>query len=65
MKIWTQRLRDVLLARLGESSTWQGLGFIAVLCGARWAQGLDWGSALGGTLSALIKAILPDDLAEK
>ena len=57
-------LRDTILARMGESSTWQGIGFIVTLSGARWSQNLDWGSAaaLGGTVSALIKAVLPDAL---
>ena len=58
------KLRDTVLARMGESSTWQGIGFIVTLSGARWSQNLDWGSAaaLGGTVSALIKAVLPDAL---
>lgn len=61
------RLRDTILARMGESSTWQGIGFIITLTGARWSQNLDWGSAaaLGGTVSALIKATLPDALGDK
>lgn len=48
--------------RLGEASTWQGIGFIAVLCGARWAADLDWGAAaaLGGMVSGIIKAAFPD-----
>lgn len=67
MKIHFLKLRETVLARMGESSTWQGIGFLAVLCGARWAQGLDWGSAaaLGGTVSAIIKSVLPDDMADK
>ena len=58
------RLRDTLLDRLGESSTWQGLGFLLTLLGARWAGSLDWGAAaaLGGTVSAIIKSMLPDTL---
>ena len=58
------KLRDTILARMGESSTWQGIGFLVTLSGARWSQNLDWGSAaaLGGTVSALIKAVLPDSL---
>lgn len=52
------------LSRMGEASTWQGIGFIAALFGAKWAANLDWGSAaaLGGTVSAFIKAVFPDKL---
>ena len=52
------------LARMGESSTWQGLGFIATLAGVKWAADIDWGSAaaLGGLVSGLIKTFLPDTL---
>lgn len=55
---------QTLLARMGESSTWQGLGFLVTLCGGRWGAELDWGAAaaLGGTVSALIKSVLPDNL---
>jgi hypothetical protein len=67
MKTSFVRLRETVLSRMGESSTWQGIGFLAVLLGARWAQGLDWGAAaaLGGTVSALIKSVLPDNLEDK
>ena len=61
------KLRDAILERLGESSTWQGVGFLLTLLGARWAAGMDWGgaAALGGTVSALIKSVLPDNLKEQ
>jgi hypothetical protein len=46
------------LERLGESSTWQAIGFVVALISSKGA-GLDWGSgaALGGLLSAFIKAV--------
>lgn len=59
-----QRLINYALARAGEASTWQGIGFVAALCGARWAANLDWGAcaAFGGLVSAGIKAVFPDKL---
>lgn len=58
----TPRAIPYILDRLGESSTWQGLGFLAAVCGARWAANLDWGgaAALGGAVSAAIKTFFPD-----
>jgi NhaP-type Na+/H+ or K+/H+ antiporter len=46
------------LDRLGETSTWQGIGFLVALFTAKF-NGLDWGAcaALGGTLSAFIKTM--------
>lgn len=43
-----------LLDRLGEPSTWQGIGFVVALCGAKFGAGADWGQAagLGGAISA-------------
>lgn len=57
-----RRLRTVILDRLSENSTWQAIAFIATLLGAHWGKDLDWGAsaALGGTISALLKAALPD-----
>lgn len=51
-----------LLDRLGEPSTWQGIGFVVALCGAKFGAGADWGQAagLGGAISAAIKMLLPD-----
>lgn len=56
------RLVNYILARLGESSTWQGIGFAAGLAGARWINGMDWGAAaaFGGMISGMIKVMLPD-----
>lgn len=53
-----------VLDRMDEASTWQGLGFLAGLLGAHWAANLDWGgaAALGGTISAGVKAVFPDSL---
>lgn len=53
---------DYTLDRLGEPSTWQGIGFIVGLTGSKFGLGLDWGQAagLGGSISALIKMSLPD-----
>lgn len=60
-----ERLRialEFLAARLSEQSTWQGVGFLITLAGAKWAAGLDWGQAagLGGIVSAVLKMIFPD-----
>lgn len=46
------------LDRLGESTTWQAIGFVASLGGSRFA-GMDWGqgAALGGLVSAFIKTM--------
>lgn len=56
------RLRAYVLDRMGEASTWQGIGFLVSLFGVKWATSLDWGAAaaLGGTISAGIKAVFPD-----
>lgn len=55
-------LIEYFAARLGESSTWQGIGFCLTLGGAKWAADLDWGQAagLGGMASALLKIAFPD-----
>lgn len=60
-----QRFRNAaeyLAARLGEASTWQGIGFCLTLAGAKWAANLDWGQAagLGGIVSAALKIVFPD-----
>jgi hypothetical protein len=62
-----QRLQAVIgyiVDRLGEASTWQGLGFFAALVGAKWGAELDWGAAAaaGGVVSGLLKAVFPDKL---
>lgn len=60
-----KRLQTVLefaAARLSEASTWQGIGFLVALTGAKLGAGLDWGQAagLGGVVSAALKMIFPD-----
>jgi hypothetical protein len=57
-----QELKDYVLDRLDEPSTWQGIGFLVALTGSKAGLGLDWGLAagIGGILSALIKVIFPD-----
>jgi hypothetical protein len=62
MKTRIQAALEYLAARLGEASTWQGIGFCVTLTGAKWAANLDWGQAagLGGIVSALLKMIFPD-----
>jgi hypothetical protein len=57
---------EYLAARLGEASTWQGIGFCLTLAGAKWAANLDWGQAagLGGIVSALLKIIFPDPVKQ-
>lgn len=49
-------------ARMSEASTWQGVGFLIALSGAKLGAGLDWGAAagLGGIVSALLKIVFPD-----
>lgn len=53
---------EVIEARLQEQSTWQGIGFVVALTGAKWGVGMDWGAAagLGGIISALLKIVFPD-----
>lgn len=62
MREKTIKALTYLLDRLGEASTWQGIGFLVVLCGGKFGANLDWGQAagLGGALSASIKMFLPD-----
>jgi len=52
-----------ILDRMGESSTWQGIGALAVLTGAKGATDMDWGSAaaLGIVVSGVIKILFPDN----
>lgn len=54
-----------ILARLSEASTWQAIGFLLALCGSHYGANIDWGqgAALGGTISAVIKAVFPDPVA--
>jgi hypothetical protein len=53
---------DVIEARLCEQSTWQGIGFIVALTGAKFGIGMDWGAAagIGGVISATLKIVFPD-----
>lgn len=53
---------EFLAARLSEQSTWQGIGFLVGLTGAKFGAGMDWGQAagLGGIVSAVLKMIFPD-----
>lgn len=50
------------LDRMGEASTWQGIGFVAGLLGCKYGANMDWGQAagLGGAISASLKMLLPD-----
>jgi hypothetical protein len=59
-----QAIIKFIIDRLGESSTWQGLGFIATLAGAKWGVDMDWGAAAaaGGFVSGMLKVIFPDKL---
>lgn len=47
------------LDRMGEPTTWQGVGFLVGLTGSHFGAGLNWGegAAFGGTLSAFIKTV--------
>jgi hypothetical protein len=62
MKRRIQIALEFAAARLSEQSTWQGIGFVAGLCGAKFGIGMDWGQAagLGGCLSAFLKMVFPD-----
>ena len=55
---------NYVLDRIGEPSTWQGLGFLIGLFGSKVFIDLDWGgaAALGGTFSAFLKSVFPDKL---
>ena len=50
------------LDRMGEASTWQGVGFFVTLAGCKGVASMDWGAAAaaGGMVSGAIKALLPD-----
>ena len=60
-------IRNYLLDRMGEASTWQGIGFVVALTGCKVGLGLDWGQAagLGGAISAAIKMSFPDNKKHK
>lgn len=62
MKQKLRKLLDVILSRMGEQSTWQGVAFLVALTGSKFGAGLDWGpaAAIGSSVSALIKTLLPD-----
>ena len=66
MKLKLRAALDVLLARLCEQSTWQGIGFLVTLTGSKFGAGMDWGpaAALGSGVSALVKIVLPDPVAK-
>jgi hypothetical protein len=57
-----QTALEFAAARLSEPSTWQGIGFLVALSGAKWGAGMDWGQAagLGGIVSAALKMFFPD-----
>ncbi len=58
---------NFILDRMKEPSTWQAVGFVVALCGAKWGVGVDWGqaAAMGGLVSAFLKATIPDMLGDK
>ncbi|WP_156116735.1 hypothetical protein [Massilia sp. 9096] len=64
MKKRIQTVLEFIAARLSEQSTWQGVGFLVALTGAKYGAGLDWGQAagLGGVMSAALKMIFPDQV---
>lgn len=67
LKTKLEQAAGFVLDRLGEPSTWQGIGFVAGLCGAKWGANMDWGgaAAFGGTISAFLKTVLPDQFGGK
>ena len=62
-----KKVGSYALDRLGEPSTWQGVGFVVAASGSKFGLGMDWGqaAALGGFLSAAVKMALADDVASK
>jgi hypothetical protein len=64
MRAKTRKLIEYWLARMGESSTWQGVAFILTLFGTKFGTTLDWGqaAAAGGAISGFIKLLLPDQV---
>jgi hypothetical protein len=62
MKRRIQIALEFAAARLSEQSTWQGIGFLIGLTGAKLGAGMDWGMAagLGGIVSAVLKMVFPD-----
>lgn len=62
MKERIRIILELLAARLSEQSTWQGIGFLVGLSGAKLGLGMDWGQAagLGGIISAVLKMIFPE-----
>lgn len=58
----TKLILETIAARLSEQSTWQGIGFLVALSGAKLGAGLDWGQAagLGGIVSAVLKMVFPE-----
>jgi hypothetical protein len=62
MKERIRTAMEFLAARLSEQSTWQGIGFLVALTGAKYGANMDWGQAagLGGIMSAVLKMTFPD-----
>lgn len=62
MKNRIRIILEMFAARLSEQSTWQGIGFLVALTGAKFGAGMDWGQAagLGGIISALLKMVFPE-----
>jgi len=56
-----EQLLAYIADRLSERSTWEGIMFLATVCGYH-TQNLDWGqcAVLGATVSGAIKIIFPD-----
>jgi hypothetical protein len=58
----------LLLERLSESSTWQGLGFLITFAGVKFSTGFELSdpqalagaTAAGALVSAVLKIFLPD-----
>lgn len=67
MKARYRALIEYWLARMGESSSWQGLGFMLALFGSKFGADMNWGeaAAAGGAISGFIKLLLPDQVKRK
>ena len=58
-------IKQFLIDRLSESSTWQGLAFILTIVGSHYGAnfGIAGATAAGGLVSATIKILFPDNAA--
>ncbi len=60
------KIKQFLIDRLGESSTWQGVAFILTMAGGHYAADFDLAgaTAAGALVSAAIKILFPDNASK-